>query len=202
MELVVASLSAGRNRGDMSAEAVHRDDLPPCPFLPGVEEPLDHVCMKPFRIDRGPGFYEQALGYAASLWRQGSPARSLLLINRAFGADLHGDEAVLDCHPLPYAAVDWIIANRPDGLFIGNPRRHYQHLATRMVGPRKGLRTWRAWACWAIACRHLSPDEFPADNKQMAEEGIVEPGHRKIESRLRELGHPGEVETWLGVVGG
>lgn len=172
----------------------HQDDLEPCPFLPSAEEVLRAAAMRELGADRGPLFYEQALKCAQSLWQQGFPAQSLLLVNRAFGAELKGGEAVLEAWPLPYAAAAWVMMHRRDAQFIGNPRRHFQHLATRMVEPRREQRAWRAWACWFLACR-VFPD-YPADEKQLAEEGVREPSREEIRGKLGELGVPGEAEVW------
>ncbi len=179
----------------------HLEGWSPCPYLPRADRPLTHEVMLPFRRDRGTAFYEAALRYAGSLWLQGLPARSLLLINRALGADLRGGETVLDRWPLPYRAVRWILENRPDdeAHFIGNPRRHYQHLATRMVPPRETQRRWRAWACWYLA-RHLLPaDRFPADDVQLANEAVVEPGREVIVRALDQHGISGERALWESV---
>ena len=154
--------------------------------------------MKRFGKDRGAEFYEAALRCGSSLWLQGLPAQALLQINRAFSADLNGDEEVLMEWPLPYQAAAWIMKERTEDQFIGNPRRHFQHLATRMVEPRKELRIWRAWACWYLSCL-IFPD-YPADEKQIEEEGIEEPSYDLIKSRLEEVGIPGEATLWTAVV--
>ena len=119
-------------------------------------------------------------------------------MNRAYGAALQGDEPVLTRWPVPYAATAWLMEHRREDQFIGNPRRHFQHLATRMVEPRKEVRTWRAWACWRLA-RLIFP-ECPADERQIAEEGVVEPDEREISAQLSRLGWPGEADTWLAEV--
>lgn len=154
--------------------------------------------MKQFGRDRGRGFYEQALQCAQSLWLQGLPAQSLLLINRAFGADQESDPGLCEAWPLPYAAAAWVMQHRRDDQFIGNPRRHYQHLATRMVPPRRELRSWRAWACWSMACR-IFPD-YPADEEQIESEGIVEPTLEEIDLALGKNGLHDESATWRKVV--
>ncbi len=180
---------------------VHLAELPPCPFLPRQDEPLHAGCMAAPHgpgDDRGPAFYLQALHYAQSLWQQGFPARSILLLNRALGAEMDGSEPVLQQWPLPYQAIAWLLVNHRGGQFIGNPRRHWQHLATRMSGPRAELRTWRAWACWRMACLAL-PDQ-PADEKQLTEENVREPGEEEIAGHLERLGHPGEVAWWREVL--
>ncbi len=172
-------------------------DLPTCPFLPLVDEPLRAVEMRKLGKDRGPDFYVRALEVAQSLWLQGLPAQSMLLINRAFGSDLNGGEAVLKEWPIPYEAMAWVMANREEDYFIGNPRRHFQHLATRMVEPRRQQRSWRAWGCWYLACS-IFPD-YPADEKQIREEGVREPEEREIFAALSEHGLPGESQLWQKV---
>ena len=178
----------------------HKADALPCPFLPRPEEPLSAGSVAELGEERGPAFYLAALHYAQSLWMQGFPARSILLLNRALGADLTGDETILQRWPLPYAAIGWILTHHGQDQFLGNPRRHWQHLATRMSGPRSTLRTWRAWACWRMACVALP--ELPADEAQIAAEGIREPGEEEIAAHLERLGHPHEAGQWREVLEG
>ncbi|MEN8713726.1 MAG: hypothetical protein ABF384_02360 [Verrucomicrobiales bacterium] len=174
--------------------AEHLADLAPCPFLPSVDRVHKAAEMRVLGKNRGEEFYLLALTCAQSLWLQGLPAQAVLLLNRAFSADLREDAEILRMWPLPYAAMHWVMSNRKDEHFVGNPRRHFQHLATRMVEPRKVMRSWRAWACWAYACE-IFP-EYPADEKQIAEEGVVEPGREKIAEELREHGLKGEDLLW------
>ncbi|MEM7147701.1 MAG: hypothetical protein AAF591_21540 [Verrucomicrobiota bacterium] len=185
----------------MSLKRTHCEGIEACPFLPEAEEVLTASAMKAVGSDRGELFYERALTCAQSLWLQGYPAQSLLQINRALGADLRGGEAVLGRWPLPYAAADWVMRRVREGQFIGNPRRHYQHLATRMVEPRKAQRVWRAWGCWYLACR-VGCAEWVADEKQIREEGVREPARGEIEAGLAAEGIEGEVGVWVGVVEG
>ncbi|MGK0189123.1 MAG: hypothetical protein ACI9R3_004940 [Verrucomicrobiales bacterium] len=173
---------------------LHIEGTIPCPHLPIPASALDSSHTRLLGRERGSTFYLAALEYAQSLWLQGFPARSLLLVNRALGADLQGDESALEEWPLPYSAAAWIMSHRLEEQFIGNPRRHYQHLATRMVEPRKELRCWRAWACWFMACR-IFPD-YPADQKQIAEEGVIEPDKVTISDHLHRLGTNGETNLW------
>ena len=134
----------------------HIPGISPCPHLPEVGCPMRAAEMKKCGTNRDRQFYLLALECAHSLWMQGLPAQSLLLINRAFGADHAADPAMCEIAPLPYEAAAWVMKNRIEDHFIGNPRRHYQHLATRMVPPRKELRSWRAWACWYFSCHIFS----------------------------------------------
>lgn len=166
----------------------------PCPFLPLADLSLSAVSIRSVGPDRGEAFYQLALACAQALWMRGLPAQAILMLNRAFSADLAGSEATLLEHPPPYRALRWILEHRAEEHFLGNPRRHFQHLATRMSGPRSEARTWRAWACWRIA-RIARPDD-PADEVQIAKEGIVEPAEESIGDRLASLGWPGEAETW------
>ena len=179
-------------------EPTHDQSLTACPHLPAVAAPLRASAMRRFaKGDRGAGFYLAALETGQSLWLQGLPAQALLQINRAMGADLRGDEAGLSEWPMPYAAAAWVMRARRDDQFIGNPRRHYQHLATRMVEPRREQRSWRAWACWSLACR-IFPEQ-PADEVQIEREGVVEPTSEQIAARLAKLGLPGEESLWRSV---
>ena len=86
--------------------------------------------------------------------------------------------------------MGWLIRHTPDGVFLGNPRVHFQHYADRMNEPRREQRKWRAWACWAIA-RAVCPD-LPNDPKH----AVVEPTLDQIEAALRAHGHAGEAELW------
>lgn len=169
---------------------------PPCPLLPEENRHYDHTDIEELNHERGPLFYETALHYAQSLWREGFPAKSILIINRALSLPLKAGEPILAKWPLPYQALVWVMQNRVEGQFIGNPRRHWQHLATRMVGPNKELRTWRAWACWYLAKTVLPEAEFPADEKQVREEQIVKPTQDQISSHLLKLSPANDLEVW------
>ena len=94
--------------------------------------------------------------------------------------------------PLPYAAKRWVMENCPADEFLGNPVRHYQHLATRMSGPRPELRRWRAWACFHLAEVVVDRAENPRDELQIVREGVEIPGFDEVLARLSELGIPGE----------
>lgn len=170
---------------------------PPCPMLPEENRHYDYRDVQALDHERGPRFYEVALHYAQSLWREGFPAKSILLINRALSLPLAADEPILAKWPLPYLALVWIMEHRVEGQFIGNPRRHWQHLATRMVEPNRELRTWRAWACWHLARLILPEAEFPADQKQIREEQVVEPTQEEIAAHLHRLSPARDEETWL-----
>jgi hypothetical protein len=118
----------------------------------------------------------------------------MLCLDRAMGADLKGDEPILEAWPMPYAAMAWFMARTPQGIFIGNPRVHFQHYADRMNEPRKDQRRWRAWACWGLARRILN--ELPGD----ARHRVVEPTLAEIDQGLRRFGIRGEAELWHRVM--
>ncbi|MDG2123448.1 MAG: hypothetical protein P8J87_07115 [Verrucomicrobiales bacterium] len=176
----------------------HLEGIEPCPYLPLPDGVVRAEATRRFRGGvLGEAFYEAALNYAQSLWLQGFPAKSLLLINRAMGAALGGDEEIVRRWPMPYEAAAWVMVNRREEDFIGNPRRHYQHLATRMVAPRKELRSWRAWGCRVLSDLVFDHGVFPEDTKQIREEGTTIPGRDEVVERLGEIGLKTEVNALL-----
>jgi GNAT superfamily N-acetyltransferase len=168
----------------------------PHPLLPKIDRSWRAAELNVFGKTRGPDFYLAAHCCAQSLWQEGLPAQAILMLNRAMSAPLSASEPVLQTWPLPYRALAWLMLHRPDGQFVGNPRRHWQHLATRMVEPNKELRTWRAWACWYLAKEILSESEFPPDLEQIRREGVVEPEHAALVDRLAELSPANDLEVW------
>lgn len=77
---------------------------------------------------------------------------------------------------------------------LGNPVRHFQHLASRMSGPRAEIRAWRAWACFHLAERCLAGAEFPRDGEQIAREGLWIPGYQMARNRVAEMGWSSEAQ--------
>lgn len=129
------------------------------------------------------GFYLDALTFAQGFWLEGKPAQAILQLNRAFSADVREDDPILRVWPWPYAALEWILVNGASGDcgFLGNPVRHFQHLATRMSGARREERIVRAWKCFHIARRVLGgKGDFPMDGRQIAREGIFIPPGREM----------------------
>ena len=155
---------------------------------------MDWRAFNAHGVDRGAAFYGTALEYGQHLWRTGRVARAILCLDRAMGAELCGDEPVLGSWPMPYAAMAWILAHTPDGVFTGNPRVHFQHYADRMNQPRREQRQARAWACWTLA-RRIRPD-LPGDPRHRVEE----PTEASISTALKTLGLSGEETVWQGVV--
>ena len=162
-----------------------------CPHLPVPRAGLDWRALHSYRAgERGAAFYLTCLEYGQALWQQRLAARALLCLDRAMGADLQGDEAVLASHPMPYRALAWIVAHTPSEVFIGNPRVHFQHYADRLGEPRREQRRWRAWACWVLV-RVVRP-EFPADPRH----AVKEPTPDEIYAGLTQRAFPGEAEAW------
>jgi len=172
-------------------------DFPPCPHLPLPRPGLDWRALHAFRkADRGAEFYFACLEYGHVLWQRGFAARALLCLDRAMGAELTGAEPVLREYPMPYAPMAWLIAHTPSGVFLGNPRVHFQHYADRMNEPRRDQRRWRAWACWALA-RAVRPD-CPNDPRHV----VNEPTYDEIAAALLAHGLSGEKEQWQEVLRG
>lgn len=179
-----------------SLAPVARSAMPPCPHLPTVRRRWSPVALAGFRgrpLDGG--FYCMALCCAQSRWIEGLPAQAILMIDRALLAEPGASAGMLSVVPLPYAGLAWILRHAPASGFLGNPRRHFQHLATRMGwGGLRDRRIARAWACWAIS-RAVLPD-LPADERQLREEGVIEPTMEAVEAGLSAHGLAGEAGAW------
>ncbi len=115
-------------------------------------------------------------------------------------ADLCEGAEILAAWPLPYAAKRWIMSHCPAEDFLGNPVRHYQHLATRMSGVRAELRRWRAWGCFHLAEKVLSPTSSPRDERQIEIERILVPSPACVIGHLEGLGLPGEAGLYEEVL--
>lgn len=169
-------------------------DIVDIPYLPSPTQAMDWRDLNRFKAnDRGPDFYKTCLDYSQVLWRQQLPARAILCLDRAWGADLKGDEPILKRWPLPYQALIFILQNAPQGVFLGNPRVHFQHYADRLGEPRREQRRWRSWACWALSCK-VRPD-LSGDPKH----DVEEPSFEKIANNLSEHGLPGELQLWQSI---
>ncbi|MDQ8181730.1 hypothetical protein [Pelagicoccus sp. SDUM812005] len=165
--------------------------LKPLPNLPAPEQGMDWRALNRFRADeRSSAFYLTCLKYGQHLWLQRFPARAILCLDRAWGADLDGSEPVLQEWPLPYAPLVSLLQQAPIGAFLGNPRVHFQHYADRLGEPRRLQRKWRSWACWALARATLP--QLPGDPRHL----VDEPSLAQIEDELSQHGHPGEVALW------
>jgi hypothetical protein len=167
---------------------------PPCPSLPEVSEIHDFTLTRRHGGARGAEFYQDALRYAQSQWISGKPAQAVLQLDKAWMADLSAGHPVFEKDPAPYQALVWILrrASCGDCGYLGNPVRHFQHLASRMSGPRPGIRSWRAWLCFQLAERVLPRAGFPRDGRQIAREGLWIPGFGCTLAAVAEFGWAGE----------
>ena len=165
-----------------------------CPWLPDVLEIHDFTLTRRHGSKRGAEFYLDTLRYAQSLWISGKPAQSILLLDKAWSVDLPADHEVLRSHSPPYQALIWILrrASVGDCGYLGNPVRHFQHLASRMSGPRASIRSWRAWLCLHLAERVLPAPEFPRDGRQIVREGLWIPGMGRSLNAVAQNGWLGE----------
>ena len=170
---------------------------PPCPWLPRISEIHDFTLTRRHGSERGAVFYQDALCYAQSLWMSRKPAQAILQLDKAWMADPSDDFTVLVSHPPPYHALIWILlaASQGDHGYLGNPVRHFQHLASRMSGPRAEIRNARAWLCFHLAEKFLPPAGFPRDGRQIAREGLWIPGWAPALYTVAAHGWPGELET-------
>lgn len=161
---------------------------PPCPHLPAVSSPLGVETTRR-HAEKNAAYYADALRYAQWHWISGKPAQAVLQLNKAWmAAEPDG------IHAPPYRALVWILHEAADGTrgFLGNPVRHFQHLATRMSGPRAEERKWRAWLCF-----HLAEEVMPGaerDGRQLAREGCWIPGRAVALGFVKKTGWPGETE--------
>ena len=170
--------------------------FPACPWLPEISEIHDFTLTRRHGHAKGAEFYQDALRFTQSQWISGKPAQAILQLNKAWMADLTGDEPILKTHPSPYRALVWIMENAASGErgYMGNPVRHFQHLASRMSGPRAEIRSWRAWLCFHLAEKTLNPGEFPRDGEQLAREGLWIPGVHRVLHEVAKNGWPGECD--------
>ena len=171
----------------------HIDGRESCPFLPPSPNVIRPAETRPIREsgDRG-AYYIAALTCAQSLWLKGKPAQALLQLNHALGVELAADDPAVVQWPLPYQAKLWLFTRRHENGFLGNPTRHYQHLASRMSGPNSELRSWRAWACFHLSERVLPADEFPRDERQIDKENLIIPTWSETLTTIAHLGIDGE----------
>ena len=167
---------------------------PPCPWLPEVTEIHDFTVTRRHGEARGKAFYQDALCYAQSQWLTGKPAQAILQLDKAWMADPTAAPEFPEAQSSIYHALAWILRHATAGNhgYLGNPVRHFQHLASRMSGPRAELRAWRAWLCLHLAERVLPRAGFPRDGRQIAREGLWLPSVGRALEAVAALGWPGE----------
>ena len=161
-----------------------------CPHLPLPDTKMNYRCLTETKRISESAFYFAALRYGHYLWLSGYAGRSILAITRALYANVPEEDPILNQWPLPYAALQWIVANHISDEFPGNPLISFQHQATRLRGERQMLRRARAWAVWALVCR--ARPTLHKDYKQAIEEPTID----WVKALLRAEGHANEVTIW------
>lgn len=162
---------------------------PPCPHLPQIDAPLPITHTRKHRQACGTDYFLACLELAHSLWRCSSPAQAILQLDKSFMAETQHS------HSDVYKAIIWIIQNAPAKQFLGNPVRHFQHLASRMNmhQPNAELRIWRAWACLHIT-EKFSTISHPRDQEQIRKEGLTIPTVEQVLENITSLADPEEIQ--------
>lgn len=170
-----------------------------CPWLPEISANHDFTLTRRHGQRKGAEFYLDALRYAQSQWISRKPAQAILQLNKAWMADLCDDDDVLNTHPAPYHALVWLLETAAAGNhgYLGNPIRHFQHLASRVSGPRSEIRAWRAWLCFHLAEKGLPAARFPRDGQQIAREGLAIPSLSHVLQQISKNGWPRECAGFL-----
>lgn len=174
-------------------ERTHIPNRESCPFLPPAEKVLGPGDSKSLRGQEP--YFLTLLTCAQSLWLQGKPAQALLQLNHALSLET----GTATPWPLPYQAKIWLFTRRHEEGFLGNPVRHYQHLASRMSGPNSELRSWRAWACFHLAESVLPASEFPRDERQIELENLIIPDWEEVLLHIEQLASSDEAALLSGL---
>ncbi len=162
---------------------------PACPHLPDIQFSLPITHTRAHRNECCAAYFQACLELAQSLWRSGFPAQAVLQLDKSFMVR-HPKNL-----PLAYHAIIWLIKNTPEDQFLGNPVRHFQHLASRMnmKQPNAELRIWRAWICFHLA--ELSfPTSYSRDHEQITCEELTIPSPEVAFRKISELSDQAESE--------
>jgi len=165
---------------------------PPCPLLPelsgDIPLPITHTRKHRLACDRR--YFQSCLELAHSLWRSGLPAQAILQLDKSM---MVSDDSPSKPLHYPYSAILWIIQHAPPNQFLGNPVRHFQHLASRMNPklPNSSDRIWRAWACLHLTEIYIpeATSLYPRDRQQISREKLSIP---TIDQILNQLDEPFE----------
>lgn len=145
------------------------------PFLPKINLSVGPGHTIALREEGGHRFHQACLELSHFYWIDGKPAQAILQLNKA---------SMVAASPAPFKALCWYLENLPKDRFVGNPVRHFQHLASRISGVNTEMRRWRAWASFHLAETILPSADFPRDAKQIQNEGLVIP---TISETLKKL---------------
>jgi len=172
-----------------------------CPFLPTVSQV--YRAGSPLRPDNLEDQYYYRQRYAQSCLNIKKPAQALLHLNHALAIDL--PDSWFNQNPYPYKAIKWVVQHKSSGEeFLGNPVRHFQHLATRIPShqPLAKLRSQRAWVCFHLSEAILSNNTFPRDEEQIIKENLEIPSLEEIlnSSPLAERIHEiTEIQSYINL---
>lgn len=111
-------------------------------------------------------------------------------------AQLPANSVLLKDHPIPYDPILWIIKHSAENAFLGNPVRHFQHLASRMnrKQPQPELRIARAWCCLHLCETLVVKDKYPRDFRQIEREQLEVPNFdTSLQMLAKWTPHSGEV---------
>ena len=163
--------------------------LTPCPFLPKTQGSLPVTHTREFRAECGPEFYLRCLELGQSQWLAGKPAQAILQLDKAMMAQLPPEHPRLVEYPIPYEAILWMIEHAQGSQFLGDPVRHFQHLASRMnfKQSQPELRVARAWACLHLTELRFPKLGFCRDARQIAREKLVIPSPAEVLQQIEEL---------------
>lgn len=176
----------------------HKADRDSCPLLPTADVVIRPHDISDVKKRGGLNAYLAALTCAQSLWLQALPAQALLQLNHAMSHDFGEENLPM---PMPYQALAWIMERRHEEDFLGNPVRHFQHLASRMSGPNKDLRVARAWVCFHLAERVLPSEKFPRDQRQIEKEELQIPEVNTLFQELMKLVSTDEIKLIKKLIG-
>lgn len=173
--------------------------IPACPHLPQVTGELPITHTREQRAICGEEYYLACLELAQSLWQNKRPAQAILQLDKAMMAQMPSNSPEVIAYPIPYMAMVWFMENTPAGSFMGNPVRHFQHLASRMnpKQPQPELRTARAWACLHLAEATLNSVNFPRDQKQVVHEKLEIPTTPAVIALLARLSPHQLEKSWF-----
>lgn len=182
-----------------SSPIMPQQTIPACPHLPQVTRQLRITHAREHRTACREAYYIACLELAQSLWQNKRPAQAILQLDKAMMANIPANSTTLDTHPIPYRAMLWFMINTPTGSFVGNPVRHFQHLASRMnlKQPQPELRTARAWACLHLAESVLSHEDYPRDQRQLNKENLEIPNRYAVKAALIERSPHQLEKTWF-----
>ncbi len=157
----------------------------PCPFLPHINGSLPVHHTRDSKMECGPKFYQCCLELAQSQWLAGKPAQAILQCDKAMMAQLPAEPQLA----IPYEAILWIIEHSHEEQFLGDPVRHFQHLASRMnyKQAQPELRIARAWACLHLTELRFPMLDFSRDYRQIEREKLVIPNSEEILKRIKSL---------------